>query len=73
MGNGWTPARRARQAALIHNWKPWAQSTGPKTGEGKSASSMNAHKHGLRGREWLEMVRDVNDYVRRCKKLIDEK
>ena len=29
--NGWTSERRARQARLIHSWKPWAKSTGPKT------------------------------------------
>lgn len=42
--NGWTPERRAKQAALIHNWKPWEQSTGAKTAEGKLRSSRNAHK-----------------------------
>lgn len=28
----------AAQAALIRGWRPWAQSTGPKTPEGKAAS-----------------------------------
>lgn len=71
MANGWTQERRARQAVLIHNWKPWGRSTGPKTGAGKAASSTNAKKHGLRGREWLELARDVNDYVRQCKGISD--
>ena len=31
MGNGWTPERRERQAALIRSWKPWEHSTGPRT------------------------------------------
>ncbi|HES76755.1 MAG TPA: hypothetical protein ENO09_07110 [bacterium] len=42
--NGWTPERRAKQAALIRTWKPWEQSTGAKTKEGKARSSRNAHK-----------------------------
>ena len=44
--NGWTPERRARQAELISNWKPWERSTGPKTPEGKAKSSQNAYKGG---------------------------
>ena len=35
--NGWTPERRKRQAEMIKNWKPWEQSTGPTTPEGKEA------------------------------------
>jgi hypothetical protein len=41
MANGWTPERRARQAAMIHTWKPWDKSTGPKTYEGKAIVSRN--------------------------------
>jgi hypothetical protein len=40
--NGWTPERRARQAELIRNWKPWEKSTGAKTEQGKAVSKMNA-------------------------------
>ena len=32
---GWTPERRARQAELIRQTKPWEKSTGPKTQTGK--------------------------------------
>ena len=39
--NGWTPERRARQAALIRTWKPWERSTGPRTAHGKAKSSGN--------------------------------
>lgn len=42
MTNGWTPARRARQAILIKTWAPWSASTGPRTAEGKARSSRNA-------------------------------
>ena len=51
MGKGWTPERRARQAALIRTWRPWEQSTGPRTGEGKARTSRN----GFKGARWLEM------------------
>lgn len=44
--NGWTAERRARQAALIRAWKPWQQSTGPKTTAGKAKASRNAFTGG---------------------------
>lgn len=45
---GWSPERRARQAALIQGWAPWGRSTGPKTAAGKTRCAMNAFKHGHR-------------------------
>ena len=42
MSNGWTPERRARQAALIRTWRPWEKSTGPRTAEGKAQAATNA-------------------------------
>lgn len=40
--SAWTPERRARQAEIIRSIKPWQFSTGPRTEEGKAASSRNA-------------------------------
>lgn len=40
----WTPEARARQAALIHAWRPWVASTGPRTELGKAIASRNADK-----------------------------
>jgi len=40
----WTPERRAKQAEAIRRWQPWANSTGPRTTEGKARSSRNADK-----------------------------
>lgn len=51
MANGWTPERRARQAEAIRRWKPWEQSTGPRTDEGKARAKMN----GYRGGHWREL------------------
>ena len=48
MANGWTPERRARQAALIRTWRPWEKSTGPRTDEGKARVAQNAFKGGAR-------------------------
>lgn len=50
MANGWTPERKARQAELIRNWRPWERSTGPKTAAGKRAVSMNGYRGGVRER-----------------------
>jgi len=44
--SGWTDDRRARQAALIRTWKPWTESTGPRTPEGKAKASRNAWSGG---------------------------
>ena len=49
--NGWTPERRARQAKLIQQWRPWEKSTGPKTQVGKQKISQNAYK----GSAWKQL------------------
>ena len=46
MRNGWTPERRARQAELIRTWRPWEQSTGPLTVDGKARTARNGDKGG---------------------------
>ena len=63
MANGWTPERRARQAALIRTWKPWQQSTGPRTDEGKARTARN----GFKGGRWLELrelTKAMNELLR---------
>ena len=51
MSNGWTPERRARQSALIRQWKPWEKSTGPRSAEGKRRTAGNGYKGG----HWLTL------------------
>ena len=51
MKHGWTLERRKKQSELIQNWKPWENSTGPRTAQGRATSSMNALKHGMRSAE----------------------
>ena len=81
MVNGWTLERRQRQAEQIRRWRPWEQSTGPRTPEGKARVSRNAwqggHRHQLRelskalNAELAEMrqfnpLHDTHLFQRRC-------
>jgi hypothetical protein len=54
----WTTEQRQRQRELIQRWKPWKQSTGARTPEGKKRSSQNAYKTGksLEFREFLKLM-----------------
>ena len=63
MANGWTPERRALQAALIRTWRPWERSTGPRTQSGKAAASRNAETVGPWKAE-RDNLRDFKDEVR---------
>ena len=54
MANGWTLERRARQAERIREWRPWEQSSGPKTEAGKAAVARNPWKGGTR-----QVLRDL--------------
>lgn len=38
----WTVEQRQRQREMIQRWKPWEQSTGPKSADGKRVTSQNA-------------------------------
>ena len=38
----WTPEQRQRQREAIQRWRPWNQSTGPQSPEGKAAAARNA-------------------------------
>jgi hypothetical protein len=73
MANGWTPERRAKQAALICTWKPWQQSTGPRTPEGRTRAARNgdpgwpwaAERDNLRA-----MKKTVADLLRQQRELL---
>jgi len=56
---GWTPERRKRQSEAIRRWKPWQQSTGPKSPEGKAAVSGNAWKGG----DWLKLRQAIKALI----------
>ena len=67
MANGWTPERRARQAELIRQWRPWEKATGPRTEAGKAKTSQNAYKGGT----W-RLLRDLAADLREQKDMIPE-
>ena len=63
MTNGWTSERRARQAKLIQQWRPWEKSTGPKTRAGKEKISQNAFKGGA-WKQIRELVKALREQQR---------
>ena len=64
MANGWNLERRKRQAKLIRQWQPWANSTGPKTEAGKQRVSQNALKSGEHCAEIRFMRRELAEQAR---------
>ena len=69
MRNGWAEERRKKQSKLmselIHTWRPWEQSTGPKTPEGKARVSRNAFRGGVRPmlRELARVLREQDSQL----------
>ena len=61
--------RRAKQAELIKQWKPWAKSTGPKSVEGKDRIAKNAWTGGHRAR-LRELSKMVNAECRQARELV---
>jgi FkbM family methyltransferase len=61
LNSGWTDERRARQAAMMRDRKPWLRSTGPRSVQGKARSSQNALKHGARGAEIKAIRRSLRE------------
>jgi len=68
---GWSPERRARQAALIRSWQPWRRSTGPKTEAGKTRCAMNALKHGQRSQATIREFQRIRYALRLAAKNIE--
>jgi len=66
--NGWTPERRAKQSAMIHQWKPWEKSTGARTPEGKTRCSRNADKPN----SFRRQLKEINALLKEHKALMQE-
>ena len=67
MRGGWTPERRAKQAALIRDWRPWDKSTGPRTHAGKARAAQNSFKTGEYSRETNDLFARLRAYRRALK------
>ena len=63
--SGWTPERRKLQRQAIQRWRPWEQSSGPKTPEGKARSSRNRWRGGKRPmlRALAKALREQREWV----------
>lgn len=57
------------QAAARAN-RPWSRSTGPRTAAGKSRSSRNAVRHGLRAASFMAAMREVREGLRAAEQLL---
>ena len=68
----WTLEQRQRRAELIRQWKPWEQSTGPITAEGKAKTSQNAYKGGIRQelKELASQLRESHKIIAELSKMI---
>ena len=61
MPREWTVEQRQQQAEAIRSRKPWGQSTGPRTTEGKVKVSQNAYRGGTRA-QLARMNQILNRY-----------
>ena len=60
----WTTEQRQKQREAIKRWKPWQQSSGPKSPEGKAAAAGNAWTGG----EWQKLrqaIKALNGAMRK--------
>ena len=67
--HGWTPERRQRQSELIRTWRPWEQSTGPRSPEGKEKASMNPWRGGHRAK-LRDLTRMLNAEIEQSRNLV---
>ena len=66
-----TPEHRQLRSELIRRWRPWEQSTGPRTPEGKARSSRNRWRGGQR-EQFRALVRELNEVLDEQGVLLDE-
>jgi hypothetical protein len=62
-----TPEHRELRRKLVHRWKPWEKSTGPRSAEGKARSSQNGYKGAVR-----PTMRALAKTLREQKEVLDE-
>lgn len=57
---------------MIKKWKPWNNSTGPRTEEGKEISSQNARKYSQEIQTLLEYVKQTEATMKKLDKHLRE-
>ena len=72
MSEGWTQERRQRQREAIQRWKPWEQSTGPRTPEGKATAARNSLVHVLDTAQQREFMRGVRAFLGKQRQVLKE-
>lgn len=65
----WTPEQRQRQREAIQRWKPWQQSTGPRSPEGKATASRNALTSGDTVR-LRRVMKELNQALREYREML---
>jgi len=63
-----TPEHRALRAKLIRRWKPWQQSTGPKSPEGKEKAAKRGFQGGARPL-MRELARVLRSHMKELQKV----
>jgi len=66
----WTTEQRQRQREAIQHWKPWNQSTGPASPEGKAVAARNAYK-GARRKEMRRIFTELRGALRVQRELLE--
>ena len=59
----WTPEQRQRQREAIQSWKPWQQSTGPQSEDGKATAARNAWTGGETVK-LRQIIKELNQALR---------
>ena len=54
-----TAEHRRLRSEMIHRWRPWEKSTGPRTPEGKARSSRNRWRRGKR-EQFRTLMRELH-------------
>ena len=66
----WTTEQRQRQRKAIQRWKPWNQSTGPASPEGKAVAARNAYSGGQRA-EMRKAIKELREALRAQRDMLE--
>ena len=61
------------RSELIKKIQPWLKSTGPKSDEGKSISSQNALKHGVRSKNTIAVLKTIRGLIKSTDSIVPKR